>query len=527
MYKNLIQVYQGHSGIFARPAQAIGRYDSCWWFTARAVAVYNKATDYPAINHYLGKMRMCDTWVALSDSTATQQVIFAKNSDRPIFDAQPLMFYPRQDWPAGSRVQLEYIDIPQARQTYATLGSSPYWCWGYEEGINEHRVVIGNEAIFTRTFRQLAAAHRQGQVVAPGLLGMDVIRLALERGQTAQQAVEVMGQLIEQYGQFGSGVPTQDHETGGYDNSFLIADPREAWVLEAVGRRWVAQRVRQGTAAISNQPTIRQDWDAGSDDVVAYAQHMGWWPADMPFDFARAYVDEKTARQVSHLRLMRSRQLLAERQGQISPAWMKRIARDHYEDTFLCGPGFDAADPDFLSICMHVSPADFTWGNTASSCVAVLPDSDDELPVFWWTPGPPCNGCYVPFFVHGSQIPDMVSRAGTAGKQVMAPPAAAADQFAPDSYWWLFRQLLDQVKGDAIRSRPGHYAAHNPLVRARFDALEAEFAAQVPEVMAQAVTAGEVNAQVLDDFTATCVQRVLTEVQQLLETIGQPVSTHS
>ena len=52
---------------------------------------------------------------------------------------------------------------------------------------------------------------------------------------------------------------------------------------------------------------------------------------------------------------------------------MKRIARDHYEDTFLRGPYFDAADPDCLTVCMHNSPADFTWGNTASSCVAVLP----------------------------------------------------------------------------------------------------------------------------------------------------------
>ena len=98
------------------------------------------------------------------------------------------------------------------------------------------------------------------------------------------------------------------------------------------------------------------------------------------------------------MRMMRSRQLLAERSGQVTPQWMMRIARDHYEDTFLQGPYFDAANPDFLSLCMHVSPADFTWGNTASACVAVLPDKPGDLPVFWWTPGPPCNGCYVPFF---------------------------------------------------------------------------------------------------------------------------------
>ncbi len=59
-------------------------------------------------------------------------------------------------------LQLEHVAIPQVEATYATLGASPYWCWGYEEGINEHSVVIGNEAIPTKTFRQAAAHYRQG-----------------------------------------------------------------------------------------------------------------------------------------------------------------------------------------------------------------------------------------------------------------------------------------------------------------------------------------------------------------------------
>ena len=105
---------------------------------------------------------MCDTWVALRDATLTQNVIVAKNSDRPIFDCQPLLFYPAQNWPAGSAITLEYLELPQAEHTYATLGSSPYWCWGYEEGINEYSVVIGNEAIFTKTFREAVVADRAG-----------------------------------------------------------------------------------------------------------------------------------------------------------------------------------------------------------------------------------------------------------------------------------------------------------------------------------------------------------------------------
>jgi secernin len=464
---------------------------------------------------------MCDTWVAMSDVTLAGQVILAKNSDRPIFDCQPLVFYPRTEWPALQTLRLEYVELPQVDVTYATLGSSPYWCWGYEEGINEHRVAIGNEAIYTKTFRDAAHAYRAGRGPEFGLLGMDLIRLALERSRSAAQAVEVIGALVERYGQFGSGVPTREHAEGGYDNSFLIADPSEAWILEAIGRRWVARRVTAGSASISNQLSIRTVWDAGSSDIVEFALHNEWWPAETPraFDVAHAYIDETVPRQLSHIRAMRSQQLLTEQSGMITPQWMMRIARDHYEDTFLQGPYFDAADPDFLSLCMHVSPAGFTWGNSVSSCVALLPRASDEPAVFWWTPGPPCNGCYVPFFVHGSQLPAIVSQAGALGKRVVAPNRVDADTFAPNSYWWLFRQLTDLVKGHPIKALPGAYLARNKLVRAQFDPLEQEFAAETREVLR--VHAGSGDPQILDRFMERCVGRVVTTLQDVLKEVAE------
>jgi secernin len=465
---------------------------------------------------------MCDTWVAMQDATAEGRVIFAKNSDRPSFDCQPLLLHPRKRWPAGSAIRTSYVELPQAETTYAHLGSSPYWCWGYEEGLNEWGLAIGNEAIYTRAFREQVAAYQQGEPVEPGLLGMDVIRLALERCVTAREAVELIGSLVEQYGQFGSGSPGKPHDQGSYDNAYILADSGEAWVLETAGRRWVARRLSGGYASISNQPGIRTEWDRGSPDLVAYARQAGWWREDspLPFDFAQVYIDEKVSRQVSHMRVMRSRQLLAERSGQITPDWMKRIARDHYEDTFLQGPYFDAANPDFLSLCMHASPADFTWGNTASACVAVLPKEPGELPVLWWTPGPPCNGCYAPFFPHGSRLPAVVSRAGREGKQVLPAGQTGGDTFSPDSYWWRFRQLNDRVKGDAARSIPGCYQERNPLVRARFDALEQIFSEQVPGVVKRAVEVSEQDPQaaasLLDAFSEACVQQVLQAMDALL-----------
>jgi secernin len=187
--------------------------------------------------------------------------------------------------------------------------------------------------------------------------------------------------------------------------------------------------------------------------------------------------------------------------------------------TFLNGPGFDPANPGFHSLCTHVSPADFTWGNTASSCVVALPAGAEQIPVFWWTPGPPCNGRYVPFFVHGGGLPAMVSRTGTAGKHTAAPNKAAIDAYAPDSYWWLFRELIDQVKGDPVGSLPGYYARRNHIVRARFDPLEQAFAAALPAVI-DAYAAGR-DPSVLDSFTERCVAEVVAALHELLRELAR------
>jgi len=97
---------------------------------------------------------------------------------------------------------------------------------------------------------------------------------------------------------------------------------------------------------------------------------------------------------------------------------------------------------------------------------------------------------------------------------------AVEDTFSPHSYWWLFRELLDRVKGDPISSVTGMYPARNQLVRARFDALEQEFEAQVTAVMREALEADQLGLRsaILDDFTQLCVHKVHTVLQELLST---------
>jgi len=467
----------------------------------------------------------CDTMVALPDATTTGTTVLGKNSDRPVFDCQPLVRHSAKTYGDGATLQLEYRTIPQASHTHATVGSSPYWCWGYEEGINEFGVAIGNEAIFTKTFSDAVAASKAGKPPEPGLLGMDLLRLGLERGRTARKALDVITDLVERYGQWGSGVPGMSHEKGGYDNSYIIADGKEAWILETVGTRWVARRVTRGVATISNQPSIRNRWDLASHDLVDYAIDRGWWPKEQKndFDFARAYIDLKTPLQLSQLRVQRSRQLLCQKEnGDISPQWVMRVLRDHYEGTFLGGPNFNAALPDFLTLCMHSSPAEFTWGNTASSAVFLLPEKDDRLAQMWWTPVTPCTGLYIPVFAATSRLPKVLTRAGRQGKTVTRPDRAKRDTFSKKSYWWLFRDLLDRIKGDDTGT---HFRKRQPMVRNAFDQLERQWLERSATLEQNVIAdrksrkTGDASKR-LDDFTDSCVGEALATVKKLRKSMG-------
>ena len=110
--------------------------------------------------------------------------------------------------------------------------------WGYEHGFNEYQVVIGNEAVHSKF----------PENNSPGLLGMDLVRLGLERGKSALSAVNVITNLISTYGQ---GKFTNNHKSSNYDNSFIVADPNEAYVIEAANKEWVTKKI-DSTLGISN-----------------------------------------------------------------------------------------------------------------------------------------------------------------------------------------------------------------------------------------------------------------------------------
>ena len=200
---------------------------------------------------------MCDTQALI----AANGVWLAKNSDREPSEPQAVVRLEAVHDDPAPLLRTSYLEIEQQAHRHACILSKPVWCWGAEMGVNEHGVAIGNEAIFSK----LASR-------APALLGMDLLRLALERADSAEAALQVITELLERYGQGGPAGYRDGHFC--YDNSFLIADGRQVWLLETAGRHWAARAVEQ-SAAISNQLSLRRDWQRASASLHQQGERRG------------------------------------------------------------------------------------------------------------------------------------------------------------------------------------------------------------------------------------------------------------
>ena len=376
---------------------------------------------------------MCDTLVALGKATADGSVILAKNSDRPPNEAQYPVYIPRMQH-SEERVRCTHIEIPQVPETFAVLLSKPYWMWGCEMGSNEFGVVIGNEAVFTKEPK-----------AETGLLGMDMIRLALERAETARRAVNVIVDLLQTYGQGG---PCDLAGKLVYHNSFLIADPHDAWVLETAGRYWAAKQV-ETLYSISNGLTIGTDWDLASPGLVEHAVEKGWCTGESDFHFARCYSDFLYTR-FSACRARRGVTMghMKEGQGSITVSDMISYLRDH--GTAETDAGW-APLRGLMSVCAHAAYPVLRDSQTVASLVTHL---REDMPVYWLTgTSAPCTGLFKPFAF--APLPDAVGR-----------PEGTFDR---QSLWWTHECLHRAVLAD--------YEPRMALYRQERDGLEASFVA--------------------------------------------------
>lgn len=162
--------------------------------------------------------------------------------------------------------------IPQPPQTYQTLGN-----------MNEYQVAVG----------ETTWGGRKELKGPSGILDYgSLMWIALERSKTAREAIDVITKLTDEFGYASTG------------ESFSIADPNEAWIMEIVGKGekqkgalWVAVKLPDGTiSGHANQPRVRQfplndpKNAVFSKDVISFAREKGWFSGkDEEFSFADVY----------------------------------------------------------------------------------------------------------------------------------------------------------------------------------------------------------------------------------------------
>lgn len=185
----------------------------------------------------------------------------------------------------------ELTAIPQVRETarYLTMNYSEYE--GFPPpltngGLNEHGVAARD--IWMDSRPELVAMTPNPQ---RGPNYSDLSRIVMERARSAEEAVEIVGELIDTYG----------YSTYG-GNSHMFADAKEGWVLlDLAGGRglWIARRlgpdevvmfypgyIDEVPADFLSHPDYR-----GSENFIDFAVEQGWYDPDAgePFNVTEIY----------------------------------------------------------------------------------------------------------------------------------------------------------------------------------------------------------------------------------------------
>jgi len=172
-------------------------------------------------------------------------------------------------------------EIPQAEKT------NTYFHIGYPF-MNDKQVMMG----------EFTWSGREEVYNAAGMLYIaNLEQLGLQRGSTAKEAVQIMGELAEKYG-YGDGGET-----------LVVGDKDEIWVFEVCGggllwtpeseqpgAHWAAQRLPDDEVFVgANRARIGvidfEDKDnfLVSTNLTALPEQMGWWKEGEPFDFAKIF----------------------------------------------------------------------------------------------------------------------------------------------------------------------------------------------------------------------------------------------
>lgn len=392
---------------------------------------------------------MCDTFAALGPVTRSGAVLFAKSADCEVNEANALVRIPRARHVPGETVRLTHLVIPQAEETFDLILTKAFWTYGCELGVNEFGLCMGEEAVFTTEM----AEERDG------IIGPDLMRIGLERARSCREAITVMTELLEAYGQGGS---AELKGNSHFDSSYLMSDTSEAYILETAGRKWATRRI-EDVGSISNMLGIRADWERCSAAGTAGSLD---WAAAFGLPAVPAALGAPDRQRITF-------NGLTENKGRITVRTMFDLMRQH-------GPGYHPATaPVHGNTCMHAGPQKDRWWQADGAMAADVRGDD----IVVWATGTSgnCLSIFKPVFP-GMDLPEI--------------GPVPTEHFDPRSLWWKHELLHRRAMAD--------FNGIVPEIRADFDRMEAGFLAE-----AESVRRGSLGEK--RDFMAHCFQRAMEQ----------------
>ncbi len=351
--------------------------------------------------------RNCYTIIVGKAATVDGSVLVAHNEDD---DGDLLVDWhkvERKKYTGGSTVKLHNGGtLEQVSETAGFLWLQiPEVEFG-DSYLNEYGVMVTSNATSSR---------EDAPELTSGGIGFMLRRLVAERAQTARQAVEIAGKLVEQFGYAHPG------------RSYTFADGNEGWVFSIIhGKHWAARRVPDDQVAIIPNYYPLQTLNLSdsrnylaSKGLVDYAIDRGWYNpnVDRQFDFRSIFGKRGTLTAIwnvpRHLHGLNrltdttytywdKKPFSSKPAKKLKAADLMSLLADHFEGSqFEMHPDFNNGNPHENS-AMRICSRTNQYGFVAQ----LRKDLPKEIGnVMWVAPRRPCLQPFIPWYLGITEIP--------------------------------------------------------------------------------------------------------------------------
>lgn len=209
-----------------------------------------------------------ETFVVLPPCTESnrKQIIFGRNGTGSAEQVSEVIYVPATT--DGEAVALPSgCEIEGVASSYAVILNKPAGTWGAESGSNEKAVTI-------------ALSYSEGSVVDGKVSAVDLVRLGLERSDSASAAIDTLVGLVEKYA---------PEDRNALKAAFVVCDPAAVWLLNVAGQLWAAKQVQESSLALAATGfTIGSAFDRSTEGLASKAQEAGAWDGAGEFSFSDA-----------------------------------------------------------------------------------------------------------------------------------------------------------------------------------------------------------------------------------------------